>query len=300
MATVSLSQGGATLAQATVTVNSTQPLFDGRAALMTQLESYETTPGTLSTLVQVQQPALWDALSFLNNDIKLVPSSRYVQAYQVTVGLNSHNPYYTPSDGRSSELSKIRPISLGQWDWYANAYQTVAPFTSADWMLVDQFGYPGISSPPLSIHCDGGQWNLQQWAGLISKNSAGNYRAAVVNTYPIAPLTNDLIEIITGVKWATDNTGALRCYWRLPLKTSTWTLALSKDNLPTEQYGTTPSGTVSADFHDCPTVTDHGGLYFGYWAGSAGFPNPFPVNTVLRQGVTRWPDLASAKTAFPT
>ena len=281
-------------------------LFDGRATNMTSLSSYESTPGTLSTLEQSQSPQLWDGLLFLNNDIQLASDSRYGKVYSIRTGLDSHNPYYTPTDGRSSELSRRRPMVLGSWDWYANAYKVKSGWTQPSWADLYQFGYPTLSSPPLSINIDRPydglpRFQLFQNAGLLKNNGSGFYAGTQMGDTNIVPVPFDTwVEIIVGVKWETNSTGELRAYYRIPSKGTGWVLAVSKSGIPTEQYGTTPSGSVNSTFTDSSgkplNVLDHGGLYFGY--GS--MPSSFPTNYVSQSGLVRASSLSAAQSTLPS
>lgn len=279
--------------------------FDGRATRMTALSSHETTPGDLSTLVEVDTPKeVWQGhLAFLNDDIKLVADTRYGQIYDITVGLNSHNPYYTPSDGRSAELSTIRPLALGSWDWYANAYKIKSPFSQPDWCVVDQFGYPSLWSPPLAIHADGSNFVLAQYAGRLTLQANGSYRGTLVqNTVIVANPLDTWVEIITGVKWSTSQDGEIHVYYRIPSGDNVWHNPLNFSGIDTEQWGTTPSGSYPQNYLDGAgnplNVTDHGGLYFGFW-NAPPLPSPFPTNRAQRMGPTRSSDLDTAKSTLP-
>lgn len=278
-------------------------MFDGRAKQMTVLYSHETTPGDLSTLQQGQSPNVWTGLAFLNDDIQLASDSRYGQVYAITTGINSSNPFDLPSNGRSSELSHRQAMNLGEWDWYANAYRVKSGWVQPDWAVVYQFGYPTLSSPPEAIDIDTFNgvptFDLFQNAGLLTNNGSGFYGGTQLGHFPIVAVPFDTwVEIIVGVKWETDGTGSVRVYYRIPSQSSTWTLAISKDNIPTEQYGTTPSNSCSADYSNCPTVIDHGGLYFGYH-NAPPLPSPFPTNHVDQSGLTISTDLATAEGTLP-
>lgn len=275
-----------------------EPVFDGRASRLTLLQSYETTPGTLSTLVQKQSPAVWDGLSFLQNDITLVPDAHYGQVYDVKVNGGSHNPYYTPTDGRSSELSVRRAMILGVWDWYVNAYKVVAPFSQPDWCTVDQFGYPSLSSPPLGVYIDAGHFNLHQYAGQFT---AGQSRpSGPIAQNDIQPVVlGEWLEFIVGVKWATDSTGAVQVHTRVP--GAGWLKKVDKTGFATAQWGTVGANTIPASYIDSSGhpfgVIDHGGLYYGYYSAPP-LPSPFPANHVQRLGLARWASLADAKASL--
>jgi hypothetical protein len=55
--------------------------FNGLASRVGNIFSYETSAGNISTLVQGQNPKLWDGLNFLNNDIQVVSDPRYGHVY---------------------------------------------------------------------------------------------------------------------------------------------------------------------------------------------------------------------------
>jgi hypothetical protein len=278
--------------------------FDGRAKNMTTLYSYETTPGDTNTLQQGQSPSLWSFLSFLNNDISLTSDGTYGKVFSIRTGYNSHNPYYTPTDGRSSELSVGQPMKLGTWDWYSNAFKVKSGWSQPDWAMLYQFGYPTLSSPPLAIsadHTSDGVPRFQLWqnAGLLTnKNNNSTYMGSVVGDTPIVAIPFDTwVQIIVGVKWATDNTGEVHVYYRIPSQSSTWQNPINKTGIPTEQYGTTPYGSCAADFSNCTSVIDHGGLYFGYWTMPSS--SNFPTNYVSQMGLSRSSSLATAQSLMP-
>jgi hypothetical protein len=117
----------------------------------------------------------------------------------------------------------------------------------------------------------------------------------VSGRWKIAPVTYDKwIEFVFAVKWATDNTGAVKVYMRNP--GAAWTLALDRENVATYAYGTTAYGTVSADMHEMSTTLDKFGLYFGYWNSST---TSFPQNVIQSSGLVRATDLATAESYLP-
>jgi Polysaccharide lyase len=278
--------------------------FDGRAKVMSSLYSYETTAGDTSTLKQGQSPTLWDGLLFLNNDIALTADSNYGQIFSIRTGYNSHNPYYTPTDGRSSELSVRQTMKLGTWDWYSNAFKVKSGWSQPDWAMLYQFGYPTLSSPPLAITADRTsdgvpRFQLFQNGGLLTnKNGNSTYTGSQVGDTPIVAIPFDTwVQIIVGVKWMTDNTGEIHVYYRIPSQSSTWQNPINKTGIPTEQYGTTPYGSCAADFSNCTTVIDHGGLYFGYWSMPSA--SNFPTNYMSQMGMSRSTTLSAAQSLFP-
>src|ERR1051325_12141339 len=112
-------------------------------------------------------------------------------------------------------------------------------------MVIYQFGYPTLSSPPIALQVQSANgapaFALGQNSGLLTnKNNNNNYIGSVTAVTPFLAVPFDTwVDIVVGVKWATDDTGEIRVYHRVRGKSSTWTLAITMSSLPTEQYGTT-------------------------------------------------------------
>ena len=276
--------------------------FDGRAKNMISMNS--TGIAQNNNIVQSQSPQTWDCLCFTNNDMQIASDSRYGKIYTIRAGYGSHNPYNTGADlnnAASAEVSHRQAMTMGRWDWYSNAYYVKTPFTQTPWMVFYQYGYPTLSSPPVSFNADDSgtgtpTWDIQMNSGLLTKTSTGFYRGANADRYTLQPIQfNSWVEVIMGVKWETNNTGELHVYMRNPSVTSTWTQIVNKVGIATEQYGTTSYGTCSADYHECPTIIDHGGIYFGYWDDST----PIPTNYDNQMGMVDSSDLTTAQSVFP-
>ena len=278
--------------------------FNGRATHMGQLFSYETSAGNIDTLVQGQSPKLWDGLNFLNNDIQVVPDSRYGHVYSIRAGVGSHNPYYDPGAGvAASEVSRGRANDLGKWDWFAGGFRINSGLTGPGWVMLYQFGYPTLSSPPLAIellkHHGALTYGILQNAGQLTSNGSGFYRGTVLANTPLVPVSyGKWVDFIIGVNWATGNTGELRVYVRVAGKGG-YKLMLKRSRLPTWQYGTTPYGTVNANGTNSSgaqvNVIDHGGLYFGYWDHRT----TFPTESILETGMTRSSTYRAAASTLP-
>jgi hypothetical protein len=257
---------------------------------------------------QGQSPAnFWDCLCYLNNNIQLAPDARYGKLYAVRVGAGSTNPWYNVGPlAASAEITKLRPNRLGMWDWYANAVRVEPGFTAPDWATVQQLNYPSLSSPPasLDLHKVNGvlSWTFYRNAGLLTANSGGFYKGTAFEEPALMPVEQGKwTEFIIGIKWATDSSGEVRVYTRVPANGETgFTLRLSRSNTPTWQYGSTPSGNVRADGTDVSTGTQHRtldkeGLYFGYYST----PSSFPTNSVSESGMVVASDMATAQSSLP-
>ena len=278
--------------------------FNGRATHLGQLFSYETSAGNINTLVQGQSPKLWDGLSFLNNDIQVVPDNRYGRVYSIRAGVGSHNPYYDPGPGlAASELSRRRANDLGKWDWFAGGFKIDSGLTGPGWVMLYQFGYPTLSSPPLGLELvkrNGSlYYGVLRNAGLLTRSSSGFYGGTVVENKALLPVPyHKWVDFIIGVRWATDNTGELSVYGRIEGKRG-YRLLWNVAHTPTWQYGTTPYGSVNANGTNSSgqqvTVIDHGGLYFGYWDHRTSFPTEY----ILETGMTRSSTYAAAASTLP-
>jgi len=237
----------------------------------------------------------------------LKSDARYGQVYSVRVGPGSTNPWYNVGPlAASAETTRIRPNRLGQWDWYANAVRIEPGFTAPDWATVQQLNYPSLSSPPaaLDLRKVNGvlNWTFYRNAGLLTAYSSGFYQGPAFEEPALMPVeVGKWTEFLIGIKWATDNSGEVRVYTRVPADGETgFTLRLSRSNTPTWQYGNTPSGNVRADGTDVSTGQQHTtldkeGLYFGYYS----LPSTFPTNYVSARGMVVASDMATAQNSLP-
>jgi hypothetical protein len=266
-----------------------------------QLSSYETTPGNLSTLVQAQTPTTWSCLCFLNNDVSVTSDRRYGKAYSIHVEPGSKNPWNTtfPAGYGSALVSKGRSNNLGKWDWFANAYKVPPGWTQPKFATLTEFEYATLTSPPLAIDISTVKgrptFAMYRNAGKVTDTGSGWYRGAAYEAAaPIVAIPfGKWVDIIVGVKWANNNTGEIRIYYRVEGHTR-FTLAITRSNTPTWQYGTTSYTTVNADGTNTSgeqvNVLDQSGLYTGYFDGRTSFP----ANSVYQAGLTRSSDYAGA------
>jgi hypothetical protein len=265
---------------------------------MTSLSSYESTQGSLSTLHQGQSPSVWDCLCFLNNDVALQSDSRFGKVYAVTAGPSSGNPWGSLSPRyAASEVSKRRPVRMGQWDWYANSYKALPGWTLTDWGTVTQMNYPTITSPPLEIDFDKYGVGIERSVGYVPAGGGAPIHDAQ-RWFSVSSVIGKWVDFVVGVKWATDTTGSIRVYTRCRECGDTgWILRYSKDNIITMQYGAgimNKDGTSPSTGQPLNTL-DKEGLYWGYEST----PSSKPTDHILESGLVRTSDEASAKAALP-
>ena len=283
-------------ASSTASASSTGTVyFDGRAKNMNE----HMTPGDTSAIKQGQAPNTWTCICFNHNSMSLVADSRYGKAYKNVVGPSDTNPWNgaAPATNGAGQLSRRRDNDLGKWDWYAIAVKVPSSWQHPPWTSLVSLGYETLASDQVALGikttASGTYFTMHQNSGLVSKTSTGFYAGAVSYVASVVPVTYDAWqEFVIGVKWATDNTGAVEVYSRTP--GSRWQHAFEKLNEPTYAYGTTSYGTIDADLSKTPTVIDKIGLYFG------GYSTPrFPTETVYESGLTRSSTLATAKSTLP-
>jgi hypothetical protein len=268
---------------------------------MTALSSYETTPGSLSTLQQAQSPGLWDCLCYMNNAITLASDSTFGKVFHTVVGPGDRNPWNTaaPSYVAAAQISKGRSNDLGKWNWFAFAVTIPSGWANPDWASIVSLNYETISADQDSIvvypSSNGPVFWLYQNTGLLT-NSGGFYKGAVSGAVAkIAPVVyGQKLEFVVGIKGATDNTGAVEVYTRVP--GGAWQHQVDRQNTPTLAYGTTSYRTCDAQLSQCPNVLDKTGLYYGYWNTST---TSFPKETVDISGLSRASSLATAQSLLP-
>lgn len=266
--------------------------FHARANKMTQL--YSVGIGN-----QGQSPSLWTCLCFTNNDISLASDSTYGQAYKATVPIGDTNPWggaLAAGDG-AGQLSIRRSNDLGKWDWYALAIKVPSwSGALANIKFVDllSMGYQTSAGDQVGLGLMNNNgtlaWQIHQNSGYANVTS-GFATGSVSYKTPILPVSyGQWQEFAVGVKWATDNTGAVQVYSRTP--GGSWQKLFEKLNQPTYLYGTTATGTFAQDGSNWPTVIDKIGLYYGEYSIT-------PTETVYESGLTRSSDLATAQSTLP-
>ncbi len=267
--------------------------FDGRAKMMTQLYSTSATN-------QGQSPNMWTCLCFTKNDLSLVPDSTNGQAYKAAVATGDTNPWggSSTTDG-AAQLSTRRNNDLGQWDYYGFAVKVPSwngPMTDLFFSELVSLGYQTSQSSQVALGLYGNENNNQPLSFSIDQNAGyannatGYATGSVHYNQTFMPVKfGQWEEFVIAVKWATDNTGALRVYNREP--GGSWSQVFDKENEATELYGTTPNGTFAQNGSNWPTVIDKMGLYFQEYGGES--------ETVYESGLTRSSDLATAESTLP-
>ena len=267
--------------------------FDGRAKQMKRIYS-------TSASSQGQSPNVWTCLCFTKNDFSLVPDSTYGQAYKVAVTTGDTNPWggSSTTDG-AAQVSTRRSNDLGKWDYYGFAVKVPSwngPMRDLFFSELVSLGYQTSQSSQVALGLWGNEDNGHRLSFSIDQNAgyannANGYATGTVHyNRTFMPVKfGQWEEFVIGVKWATDNSGALVVYNRTP--GGTWSKVFDRENEATELYGATPNGTFAADGSNWPTVIDKMGLYFQEYGGES--------ETVYESGLTRASDLATAESTLP-
>lgn len=258
------------------------PLFDGRAARMTQLWSTSTTD-------QGQSPKVWDGLTFNHNAISLVSDARWLQVYRVHTEPGYFNPWVTlPPYKAAAELTKARPIAAGEVDWYADSIRLVSPFTATDdFGELLQLAYPSLSSPPLALSVTQAGIGLERSTGACTLTASGWWKPASYET----PTQNHFldpqsvlgkwVDFVIGVKWAFDATGFIHVQYRV--QGGAWAIGYDRRGIVTGQWHTGSPPPTSG--------LDKMGFYQGWAVSSEG---NVPTNTHYRRGLMRHVSQADA------
>lgn len=292
MATVTLSRGGSTIAQTSVTVNQTQPLFDGRAVAQGALPITSGT-GNSTTQTPPAPTGVWvgtphnGGYLYQGTDASTVADTRWGQAYQFAPASGRHNPYWTtaPPSITSAQLNKVRPLVIGDVAWYADSIKLFSQgWVWPSWSGLVSVLYQTILQdqvqlgPRASANGQSNVWTIGQTAGLIT-----NGRAAVQYVQALKPVTFDVYtDWIIGVKAANDNTGWLEVHYRP--EGGTWSQPFSKTGTPTLVWNTAPTNVGSE-------LNDKIGVYMG-WDNQT--QTPAPTGTIRMRGLSRHSTLADA------
>ena len=278
----------------TETAESATPLFDGHATLMNSLAGSTVKvgdPGWTGSSDATQSPILWgdppfndqnQGLYFMTNSITLQPDATYGTVYKYEIGPGDTNPYFDQPTKPNGELTVSRPISMGQYDWYAEAFKIVSPYTmlSGGFNVVCQYGYPALFSPPLSISFDSNGLGIDRHVGIVPVGGGSVTYTLKPRFYTVASVLDKWVEMVIGVKWAVDTNGEIYVYSRIKANGETvFSLQYVDFDHPTNQR---------TDGEPVLTImNDKQSLYFGTDAAP-------PTNTLLHRGFTRWDNQADA------
>lgn len=257
-------------------------LFDGRAVNMTQLYSTGTT-------AQGQTPKVWDGLTFNNNAVTLASDPRWSKVYAVRTGPGYFNPWVPlPVWKAAAEITKVRPITPGQTDWYSESVKLLAPFTPTDdFGELLQLAYPSLSSPPFALSVTQAGLGVERSTGACTLTASGwwkpaNYESpSTTHFLALAAAVGVWVDFLIGVTWAADTSGMIRVEYRLP--GGAWTVGVAKPSTVTMQWHTGQPLPTSG--------LDKIGFYQGWAAASEG---SVPTNTHLRRGIMRFSTRADA------
>jgi hypothetical protein len=293
----------ATVASSTPPPTSGTVYFDGRAKNMSELYSYETTYGDLSTLQQGQSPKVWDCLCFMQNDISLVSDSRYGKAYKVAVPTGDANPWnwsstYSKGAGQLSKLRYTAP-DYGKWDYYGIAVKVPSwngPLSDQYFTDIASLGYETIQGDQVAFRLKNNNgvldYSISQNSGQLTQTSTGWYKGSTAYEQTFMPVTyGQWQDFVIAVKWTADNTGGVQVYARA--SDGSWPKVFEKLNEPTYAIGTTSysSWDVAKLQSSTARVLDRIGLYFKEYGGES--------ETVYESGLTNSTDLATAESTLP-
>lgn len=263
-------------------------LFDGQATRMTSISGSTIKVGDSgwnggSNATQSPQiwgeggPELAQGVYCMTDSVTLVSDPTYGKIYRMNVGPGDTNPYFDQPTKPNCELTNLRSIAMGQWDWYADSFKIVGPYTLGSFNVIAQYGYPSLASPPLSISFDGTGVGIDRHVGVLKAAGDLSGPGTIITKprfWPVSTVLDKWVEMVIGVKWEVDQPGEIFVYARVKaLGETNFRLVYHDDTRPTFQKIEGQSIKTK--------VNDKMGLYFGT------FSSP-PTNTVLHKGFTRW------------
>lgn len=228
------------------------------------------------TISRSQSPAgFWDSLNYRNDDITLIADARFGQVYRVRTNGQSSSPYWGSPTTCDAELVKYKPVTLGQFDWYALALKWELGWNYVnvtDWHALFQFSYPTISSPPVGLFAGyGDHIFLSRQAGLVTNGTAAEIDYYGLPLYAVGPfrqvsiLAGHWYDCIVGVKWGANNDGEIHFLDRVKdFGESTFLEHVAVTGVTTWQWGgalNIPQNPVAFQ------VDDKLDSYWGYKAG---------------------------------
>lgn len=266
------------------------PQWDGAAAQMTVMPT-TSGDGNATTVSPQPVPGPWRGYVYQGDDISLAASTRFGKVYDVHPAAGHRNPWNTgaPAGATAAQISMVRPTANGATYWYSDSIHVKSDgFVAPDWGTFISLGYETIQYDQITIGVYGSDFAVAQNAGLIVGGGGSNHYGQ--RLFPL-PLDKDL-DVVAGVKWSTQSDGWFELWTRIA--GGAWTKSWRKDG-PTYAYGSTSYTTISADMHECSTVLDKEGLYFGWWNQAQ---VPAPTAKVLLRGFQRFGALADAQASL--
>lgn len=282
--------------------------FDGRARRMESLYSYEDVYGDRNTWHREQKPVLWDGLNFLFSNvgrgIALAPDARYGQVFKVTTKIGDSDPFQPPGSFLSAnkgagQVTKRRSNNLGKWDWYAMSSKVPSwsgSPSSLQWFDLASLAYQTSRGDQFAFRLAYDPNSPTKLSYAVSANVGHAVDPNLFNAdrawqAKLLPLVfNRWDEWVFGIRNATDDTGQVQVYHRVP--GGSWAKVLDRQNTPTYIWGTTSYGTFNRDGSNWGTVLDKIGAYYGRYPGSI-------LETVYESGIVRCSDRATAASTFP-
>ena len=263
-----------------------KPLFSGRASRMNSITGSTVKIGDAAWQGgsnASQDPHIWgynpthiaDGVMVMTDSCKVVSDPKFGKVFLYEIGPGDTNPYFNQPTKPNGELTFQRPLAQNQVDWYTDVFKIISPYTMMSFNVIDQFGYPSLASPPLSISFDSKGIGIDRHVGILIKKSDLSGPDTFIEKprfYSIAQVIDKWVEYVIGVKWNVNSTGWIEVYVRLEGET-TFTKKFEHRDTPTWQQVQGDSIKTSGN--------DKMGLYFGT-------ASPPPTNKVKHRGYERF------------
>jgi hypothetical protein len=282
-------------------------IFDGRAARMVYLRC--------DRKRCAQRPEIWSGLQFCGDDITLEHNVRFRRVYRYRTDSGSDlagcsgGPIWSPSVAYASLNHLAARQVLGTIQYYRESIMLPRGFAfiRPGWESLAQYGFgPYNGAVQLQLRDDfgGPHFELQLNGGEVANCQGPDWWAQgnVFDLGDAVSLEGHWVDFIVGIKFATDTTGWVDVYRRIPDRGQrTFRPIRHLAGKPTYQWGTCGKYTISDTGTDSVGHTvrymDQQNDYEGYWDDRP--RSQFPTHSFLRSGLLIAPSLAAAEAAAP-
>lgn len=268
------------------------PIMDFRATVPTFMPASGTaTPGLIQPWGDKVIPA------YSNSDITIAIDGTWGKVFRIRINANSRNPWWSaPDNRRSCEMQYHQVFTQGVDDYYAQSVRLVsgAQYLPADvadgWLLYDQLGYLGITSPACGLELRANGLGLDANPGRYDgKTTPSNLIVRAQSLWRLAAFQAGFVDTILHVRWSTTANG-IRELWARNHGGGDFQLVHSESGVVTAQTDTDGVFKTGAD--------DKQGLYKGYLPLSRALPDPNFEVVVAMRGMTKHSSFGDAVAAL--
>lgn len=260
------------------------PIMDFRATVPTFMPTTGVAPAGQNLILP------WGSKvvpAYRNSDITVVDDATWGKVFRCRINGQSNNPWFIPADNRHScEMQYHQSFTQGTDDWYAQSVHLVsgAQYLPANvddgWMLYDQNGYLGITSPAVGLELRANGLGLDANPGRYNGSTTPmNLVVRSEGLWPLGDFMSGYVDTILHIRWSTTASGIRELWARSHGASRDFVQVRSETGVVTAQTDTDGVFKTAAD--------DKQGLYKGYLPLSRALPNPAFEVVVAMRGMTK-------------